>query len=482
MEWLKEIPPWQYVFYVLGGALVALAAVPTLPPALQTAASIAAIAFWTSAALGTSWHFYQKAFERPSADKGEVGPGAGNRPSAKLYEAPIWEAVSHVGKVLGDQDTIDFFPRARNVIRQAALDGDLLIRGRKELEGRPGRCDTIHSDIQSAYWATFQLNILSGAQDAVEHYHTVHLNTPHQTPRYWDLRVNWQDILALWPTSPVVGTQEAERSIKWTFNRIAKLRGLNPSSDDTSPIWGELRQAARDGRVTVRGRPESGHLRLGQFSKPIEDIPCNHWRDYGFYELGCLVGDDETAFCRTEPDRGKDLSGCYADLRVSQAQVAQLWPNVVTTGIIHPNASDGARSLPLSNPQTTPSAEGRTKSASHYPPEAADFDAWDRRSIFTLRQAAQLWAGERPGPADLSQKAQIILTELIAAGHEKRLHIEPIPQPKNDLERLMNIVPAIEAAYGVTVFHHSRATRDSLRAYALTIKECPPFLFPEMRA
>jgi len=100
----------------------------------------------------------------------------------------------------------------------------------------------------------------------------------------------------------------------------------------SAPIWTEIRQAARDGRLLVWGRPESAHLNRPY--KPVELIPPEHWRDYGFDHLRCYMGEEDYP-ARTEPDddRQHPLNKGYADLWVNRTQVADLWPKPQAEGL-----------------------------------------------------------------------------------------------------------------------------------------------------
>ena len=90
----------------------------------------------------------------------------------------------------------------------------------------------------------------------------------------------------------------------------------------------ELRQAARNGVVTIYGRPYSGHLAPDGFYKPIEAIDRLHWRDFGFDVLRCIFHDDPRE-CKTQPDdrRSMRYDEVYVDLRVNSAEIKTKWPS-----------------------------------------------------------------------------------------------------------------------------------------------------------
>jgi hypothetical protein len=106
-------------------------------------------------------------------------------------------------------------------------------------------------------------------------------------------------------------------------------------------VWAELRQAARDGRITVWGRPESAHLERPY--KPMEEIPSDHWRHYAFDFFRCMHSED-AARCRSEPDDPKryPLNKGYADLRVNTTQVRTSWIAKIPSNALTIEISDGA--------------------------------------------------------------------------------------------------------------------------------------------
>jgi hypothetical protein len=127
-------------------------------------------------------------------------------------------------------------------------------------------------------------------------------------------------------SSSVAAKPLPDATVKWAFHHLCALANLDAAKDDTTPIWMQLRQAARDSKITVWGRPESGTLSAPQFIKPVEMVPPDHWRDYDFDVLRCLAGNDDTSFARTEPDdeRKHSLAKGYADLWLNAEQIRHL--------------------------------------------------------------------------------------------------------------------------------------------------------------
>lgn len=91
----------------------------------------------------------------------------------------------------------------------------------------------------------------------------------------------------------------------------------------------DFRQAARDGALTVWGRPESIDAGPDTRPKPHEKISPEHWTNMGFDYMPYVFGSGEDARrAATAPDhehrRGNPEP--YRDLAVSSAEVKRLWP------------------------------------------------------------------------------------------------------------------------------------------------------------
>jgi hypothetical protein len=124
---------------------------------------------------------------------------------------PIHRAVRHVahciGEVEGSAAHGDRFPRARDAIRQAAMNGSLKIRGRKQMLDRWS--STLFSEVASRipreYWKTHELTTLTasdgnGARASV---HTALKPPLFRTAGigYSDLEVDWDEVSRLWSAS-----------------------------------------------------------------------------------------------------------------------------------------------------------------------------------------------------------------------------------------------------------------------------------------
>lgn len=129
--------------------------------------------------------------------------------SKRVPGVPIHRAVRHVAGCIGEVDGVHAgegrLPRARAAIRQAAGDGVLSIRGRKQLlEGWSG---TVFSDavrkIPREYWETHELTEVTVSDDPDGRASVSTALTPALRRsvgnNYGDLEVDWAEVEKLWP-------------------------------------------------------------------------------------------------------------------------------------------------------------------------------------------------------------------------------------------------------------------------------------------
>jgi hypothetical protein len=125
---------------------------------------------------------------------------------ADVQWKPMHEAIAWVVSCIGEEKTKEFFPQARQAIRQAAVDGEITIRGHKSagLMGAGGYSDVLTS-IPTSYWEAAEIGVLTVEQEADG-------SPPHTFPHrysggrfgeqiilYARLRVRWDEILRKWP-------------------------------------------------------------------------------------------------------------------------------------------------------------------------------------------------------------------------------------------------------------------------------------------
>jgi hypothetical protein len=130
-----------------------------------------------------------------------------------LNFVPIHEAVSHVAKIVGDKNIDEHdpcFPETRKAIRQAGLNGDVRMRGRRQLQSRDeytSHFDEVHQDIPAEYWKTSQLGPMASAAVDIGASHTMPVSPWDWHPtdftkankQYASILAHWGDLIKLWP-------------------------------------------------------------------------------------------------------------------------------------------------------------------------------------------------------------------------------------------------------------------------------------------
>jgi hypothetical protein len=127
-------------------------------------------------------------------------------------EMPIWQAVEHVRRVIGDDDSSASYPDARSQIRQAALEGRLIVWGRHEIPPEHLTAElkarSVWSKIEPDYWHNYELNRLATVDRFDDREHTWNEAFKQEIGnRYWSLRVRKKAVKRLWP-EPVRTTNE----------------------------------------------------------------------------------------------------------------------------------------------------------------------------------------------------------------------------------------------------------------------------------
>jgi nucleoside phosphorylase len=119
--------------------------------------------------------------------------------------APISEAIAYVAQVIGETQDGSYFSRARQKLRQAALNGEITIKGNKSSELMNGSSwSAVQTDVPRDYWETAEISVIAVDQATDDMSHTF----PHQFSdgRYGDLiflyanlRVDMTEISKKWP-------------------------------------------------------------------------------------------------------------------------------------------------------------------------------------------------------------------------------------------------------------------------------------------
>jgi hypothetical protein len=139
---------------------------------------------------------------------------ARNDAEAKLrpvvWDAPMHEVVAHVAERINDTDTAKFWPEVRRVIRQAALDGNILICGHKsEDTGNPTATSwsLVSTRVPQAYWEFADITVGATVKSSADRFgpHTLQHRlsdgrfTQEKIPYYAKLMANWSQIKEMWP-------------------------------------------------------------------------------------------------------------------------------------------------------------------------------------------------------------------------------------------------------------------------------------------
>ena len=247
-------------------------------------------------------------------------------------DSPIWKAIQHVALCIGEPKDTTYFPRARALIRQAALDRKLIIRGRKQLEDHPSWLTTrkfseVLADIPPVYWRSSKINpYASVEQDHVNNPYTLQesqLPEPqdvgNKNTAYADLRVTEHEVMSLWPEPsrrmPILDLLTAAEADAWVF------RGRrNAPFEFTQGV----RQAAREGLVEIWGidLETSWDIKSAPSICTSEKIAPDYFKEH-WVEVHQGWMHKENAYTRTSRPSG-DEPRYYSDLHVDRVQ-ALIW-------------------------------------------------------------------------------------------------------------------------------------------------------------
>jgi hypothetical protein len=155
-------------------------------------AALGSYLFWLSN--GKSWRV-----------RGEPPAQAGRRRGA-----PMYEVVAHVARWIDDTDEAKFWPEARRVIRQAALDGKIKICGHKSEEtgnATETSWSLVRTAVPQAYWELAEITVLATAISWADQF-VVHTGphrlsdgrfTQEKIPYFAKLTANWSEVKKIWP-------------------------------------------------------------------------------------------------------------------------------------------------------------------------------------------------------------------------------------------------------------------------------------------
>ena len=150
-------------------------------------AGLGSYLFWLSN--GKSWRV-----------RGEASARTGRR-----RVAPMHEVVAHVARSIDDTDAAKFWPEARRVIRQAALDGKIKICGHKSEDTGNDTATSwslVSTAIPQTYWELADITAHATAMTCADQFlvHTFPHRlsdgrfTQEKIPYYAKLTANWREV------------------------------------------------------------------------------------------------------------------------------------------------------------------------------------------------------------------------------------------------------------------------------------------------
>ena len=134
----------------------------------------------------------------------QVMPTVGQAPDTLKSppQMPIWKAVKHIAKVLGDTDKRGGYPATLDAIRQAALGGLIEIWGKRELSP-PNEAGLVSDEwtlINPMFWRTHQINSLATDKMSEGNLHSCSNPLIYgEQNGCWSLQVRLSDVEKIWP-------------------------------------------------------------------------------------------------------------------------------------------------------------------------------------------------------------------------------------------------------------------------------------------
>ncbi|HZP98615.1 MAG TPA: hypothetical protein VFB13_03695 [Reyranella sp.] len=145
-------------------------------------------------------------------------------------------------------------------------------------------------------------------------------------------RANIDDLQEQLNAKPKPPSQETWINPHDAYVLACRLRGLDAKSDPTGDrryqIFEDFRQFAADDELKIRGRPVDGGGSF--FIAPLEFVPSEHWRRFGFKEGAYIANDGDVSEVTTEdslpygPSIGPRQHP-YSDLYLRKSDVERLF-------------------------------------------------------------------------------------------------------------------------------------------------------------
>ena len=172
---------------------------------LTTVAVVCAIAL---SGIEAWWHPLKRSWNGIFAKVRSISSAAPQAPFRdwNIYDAPIYEAVEYIAEQFEELASNECYPETRQKIRQAALNGNIRIWGRKSDRIGGGRWSLVWTLIEPQYWEQAEIWQLATSKDLADSQSIHAYRERFDNGRYGDevytyseLQVNWSEILKYWP-------------------------------------------------------------------------------------------------------------------------------------------------------------------------------------------------------------------------------------------------------------------------------------------
>jgi hypothetical protein len=161
---------------------------------------------------------------------------------------PLWRIIEQIASAIGDSQEAEHYAKTRLYIRQAAADGGLRIRGRREIEVADQKrtiFSEIYTDIPSEYWQHSVINVLATGSAFANERHT----DPEKTPYAWGAKGLYEPNCY---TGLQLNSEDVSQLIENELPKFSDCVGLKPTfwgmSIDLLKTWKWLRQGLRSFR------------------------------------------------------------------------------------------------------------------------------------------------------------------------------------------------------------------------------------------
>jgi hypothetical protein len=177
----------------------------TIPEVVVVLCLLYAVLVW-----GLPW-FSRRRRRAPISASSTTGAKGSSDP---IYDTPMWKAVRHVAEKVHDLNAREFYPQARKIIRQAAIDGLLTVWGKHAIIGQRQDFSDAITEIPKEYWQKSEITAVGASESGIDinranWSHTGPESASSWGPKGWDerkgyagLRIDWTQLQKVWPIEP----------------------------------------------------------------------------------------------------------------------------------------------------------------------------------------------------------------------------------------------------------------------------------------